>query len=347
MNPANAPLFLGCDWGTTSFRLQLVETDTLKTMAKVIEGEGILATFRAWTASGSSEQDRLDFYLATIHDRIAALERQTGLSLSGVPLIISGMASASVGMCDLAYRKLPLAVDGSDLEVMMLPASREFGHPFAIVSGACTDDDVMRGEETLLVGAFASRAVGEEEWLVILPGTHSKHVSVRLGRAVNFATYMTGEFFALLSQQSILTQTVEASGGLEQAKHRDDFVRGVREGANGNLLHDCFSIRTRHLLKQSSKSSNYYRLSGLLIGAELRVLLTHNCANIMLVSGATLQPLYATAIHALNPSIRLVSCDADDALLHGQRAIAWRSDLLPTGSTHTSPGNEKPFHVHP
>jgi 2-keto-3-deoxy-galactonokinase len=232
MSPPKTPLLLCCDWGTTSFRLQLVEADTLQIRAKTTEGEGILKTFRAWTASGRPEQDRLAFYLAAIHERIASLERDAGFPLSGVPLIISGMASASVGICDIAYRKLPLAVDGSDLEVLTMPASPEFPYPLAIVSGGCTDADVMRGEETLVVGALADHTVGDEAWLVILPGTHSKHVSIRQGRAVNVATYMTGEFFALLSQQSILAQTVEAGGGLEQAGLRDEFIRGVRDGAN-------------------------------------------------------------------------------------------------------------------
>ena len=328
MNSPKNPLLLCCDWGTTSFRLQLVEADTLRTKAKTTEGEGILKTFRAWTTSGQPESSRLAFYLTPLRDRIASFEHQTGQSLSGVPLILSGMASASVGMCDIAYRKLPLTVDGSNLEVVTMPASPEFPHPFAIVSGACTDADVMRGEETLLVGALANRAIGDEAWLVILPGTHSKHVSIRQGRAVNFATYMTGEFFALLSQHSILVQTVEADGSLEKADHRDSFIGGVRDGVNGNLLHDCFSIRARQLLGHASKSSNFHRLSGLLIGAELKEITAREPAGLWLVSGTELHPFYAAAIRALFPTLPITSCDADEALLRGQRTIALRVGLL-------------------
>lgn len=336
MNPPKTPLLLCCDWGTTTFRLHLVEAGTLQTRAKTTEGEGILKTFRAWTASGRPAQDRLAFYLAAIHDRIASLEREAGFPLSGVPLIISGMASASVGICDLAYRKLPLAVDGSDLEAVTISPSPEFPYPLAIVSGACTDADVMRGEETLLVGALADRAIGEEAWLVVLPGTHSKHVSIWQGRAVNVATYMTGEFFALLSQQSILAQTVEAGGGLEQAGHRDEFIHGVRDGAAGNLLHDCFSIRARHLLGHASKSSNFHRLSGLLIGAELKEITTRRPAGLLLVSGPELQPFYAAATSALFPTLPIMSCDSNDALLRGQRTIALRVGLLQNISEQSS-----------
>lgn len=329
MSSTKARTLLCCDWGTTSFRLRLVEADTLKTMAQTTEGDGILTTFRAWTASRRPDQARLAFYLAALQHHIASLERQAGLPLSGVPLVVAGMASASVGMIHLPYKKLPLAVDGSDLEILALAASNEFNHPLAIVSGACTGDDVLRGEETLVVGALANRLDGADEWLVVVPGTHSKHVTVRHRRAVTFATYMTGEFFALLSQQSILSQTMAAGVGLDQADQRDSFIRGVSDGARGNLLHDCFSIRYRHLLGQATPLSNYYRLSGLLIGAELNELGTRKPPAIMLVSGAELLPFYDTALRALWPTVRVACCDADDALLRGQRIIAMRAGLLP------------------
>jgi 2-dehydro-3-deoxygalactonokinase len=132
----------------------------------------------------------------------------------------------------------------------------------------------------------------------------------------------------LLSQHSILAQTVGADGSLEQADHRDSFIGGVRDGANGNLLHDCFSIRARHLLGHASKSSNFHRLSGLLIGAELKEITTREPAGLWLVSGTELQPFYAAAIRALFPTLPITSCDADEALLHGQRTIALRVGLL-------------------
>lgn len=320
-------LFLSCDWGTTSFRLHLVRTETREILATTTEGQGVLATFEAWVAAGRDPAGRFAFYLGVIRTGVAQLERRTGRALAGVPLIASGMASASTGMVMLPYQPLPLAIDASNLGVKLVPATADFPHPLLIVSGACTDDDVMRGEETLLVGALAGRPAGPE-LVVVQPGTHSKHIRVQGGRAVGFATYMTGEFFALLSQRSILAQSVDSSARLTDAADRAGFLGGVRDGARGDLLHECFTLRSRDLLTQASKTANFLRLSGLLIGAELRPLLARPPAEVVLVCGPELTPLYRLAFEELAATMPLTLCAADDALLRGQAAVARQAHLL-------------------
>jgi 2-dehydro-3-deoxygalactonokinase len=59
----------------------------------------------------------------------------------------------------------------------------------------------MRGEETQLVGAIRR---DERQVLAVLPGTHSKWAIVDNGRLVEFATFMTGELYAVLLGHSIL-----------------------------------------------------------------------------------------------------------------------------------------------
>lgn len=328
MDTSRSNWLLCCDWGTTSLRLQLVEADTLKTRAKTSDGEGILATYRRWTASGQPASERLFFYLAVLRDCIHALESQGGSSLSGVPLVVSGMASSSIGMSPLPYRPLPLALDGSNLQWTVLPTSDDFLHPLLLVSGVSAKADVMRGEETLLVGALADNPLKDQAAVVVLPGTHSKHVSIRNEQVEDFATYMTGEFFALLSQYSILADTVDSGGGLDVLENRESFADGVRDGAASNLLRECFSIRARHLLGTAIKNANYHRLSGLLIGAELGDLVKRKPEAVMLLSSPHLQLPYQLALHVLSPGTRLVNSDADAALLRGQRAAAAHAGLL-------------------
>ena len=62
--------------------------------------------------------------------------------------------------------------------------------------------DVMRGEETQILGALS--ASGRADGLFVLPGTHSKWTRVEAGRIVGFATFMTGEVFAALKDHSLL-----------------------------------------------------------------------------------------------------------------------------------------------
>lgn len=60
--------------------------------------------------------------------------------------------------------------------------------------------DVMRGEETALIGQIAA---GVADGLFILSGTHSKWVRVESGSIIIFQTCMTGEALAVLHRHSI------------------------------------------------------------------------------------------------------------------------------------------------
>jgi 2-dehydro-3-deoxygalactonokinase len=45
---------------------------------------------------------------------------KTGIDLIGVPVILSGMASSTIGMVDMPYKQIPIKLDGSDLEIKVL-----------------------------------------------------------------------------------------------------------------------------------------------------------------------------------------------------------------------------------
>jgi 2-dehydro-3-deoxygalactonokinase len=67
---------------------------------------------------------------------------------------------------------------------------------------AAGEVDVMRGEETQLLGAMrlleagAAGSAHAADGHYVLPGTHGKWVRLHAGRVVELRTYMTGELFA-------------------------------------------------------------------------------------------------------------------------------------------------------
>jgi 2-dehydro-3-deoxygalactonokinase len=84
--------------------------------------------------------------------------------------------------------------------------------------------DVMRGEETQIAGALALRPDLAAGARLVLPGTHSKWARVADGRIETFVTFMTGELFALLRDDSILGRAAEPAAG---AGGEAAFQRGV------------------------------------------------------------------------------------------------------------------------
>jgi 2-dehydro-3-deoxygalactonokinase len=310
--------FLSCDWGTTSFRLRWVDTvklhfDTIETNDK---GIGIM--FDRWQQSGAGDRDRFGFYFEVIADQIRKLEDRLKQSLSKAPLVISGMASSSIGMLELDYRSVPFSASGAGFDAMRIRAHENIQHDVIVIPGIRSDNDAARGQETQLIGCDHDP---EETRIFIFPGTHSKHIWVEKSEVTGIRTYMTGEFFELLSSKSILSHSIEKGQGFENGNNRQAFENGVSEGMRSNILNAAFAVRTNDLFKKLSKERNYYFLSGLLIGAELSGLINERDKGITLVASPGMMELYLDALHVVMSgsamhSLRLQK--ADEALVRGQ-----------------------------
>jgi len=312
--------FLSCDWGTSSFRLKLVSTE-LETLAEVSTDNGILRSFELWKQKKLPEENRVSFYCNLIDHQIKRIEQQQAISLDNVPLIISGMASSNIGMLELPYKMLPFWTDGSDLQFQNIKATDQFEHDVLLISGVCTDNDVMRGEETILVGCDDDSPNGR---VYILPGTHSKHVFIMNGVAIACKTYMTGEFFELLSKKSILSESLVAGDDLFSANNLQSFEKGIRLGIDLNLLNSSFLARTNILFDKLTKQENYYFLSGILIGTELKELINPNVENVCVVGNASQLIYYEEAFKQLNKMSGIImplQIDADKAIVKGQLKI--------------------------
>ncbi|HEX6846107.1 MAG TPA: 2-dehydro-3-deoxygalactonokinase [Chitinophagaceae bacterium] len=309
--------FLSCDWGVSTFRLRYVQTSKLEFDSVENPDKGIAATFGRWHQSGKAEEKRFPFYRDVIADHIILLEHKLKTSLKGASVVVSGMASSSIGMIELPYKKVPFKEDGSDLQVMKIKRSTDFEHDILIISGAKTNDDVMRGEETQLAGCHDTNG---KKKLYIFPGTHSKHVLVKKHSAVTFKTYMTGEFFELLSKKSILSSSLRAGEGFSGI-NKKAFARGVMEAQRSTILHSSFLVRTNQLIKKWEAGKNYYYLSGLLIGAELTECAANKNASITLVASGELRQLYLSAMKTLGLKENLRSVDSTLALIQGQLMI--------------------------
>jgi len=313
--------FISCDWGTSSFRIRLIDASSLAILAERSTEKGIASVYKLWDRHGEGERSRPLFYQAILAEEIEMMEREAGLLLKGTDLILSGMASSSLGMLEMPYKRLPFSTDGSDLLVKTFPATTLFPYELTLISGASTEDDVMRGEETQLVGCEGDLS---EEQLFIFPGTHSKHILVKENKAIGLRTYMTGEFFELLSKKSILADSVDpgapdANKGLLGSGSLQRFGDGVIDGAYGNLLHSAFMVRTHRLLGTMTKEENYFYLSGLLIGTELGEL-AGSRKPLTIVSNEVLKNYYETAFRKLGlTGIRFQ--DAAVAAIRGQRKI--------------------------
>jgi 2-dehydro-3-deoxygalactonokinase len=235
--------FIALDWGTSSFRAYEVD-GAGKVLNQVSAPGGILAV-----------KDQK--FEETLESHIGAWDK-------ALPIVASGMITSRQGWVECAYAQCPAGA--SDLAKSLhvhTTASRRKVH---FITGLhykspSIGHDVIRGEETQVVGSLASGARH-----FVTPGTHSKWIEVEGQNVVSFATYMTGESFALYSQHSILGRLMSGDGADAAA-----FKRGVEQAFAdpAGLLHALFSVRTLGLFKDVAAEALHDYLSGLLIGTEV------------------------------------------------------------------------------
>lgn len=233
---------IALDWGTSSFRAYLLGADG-SVLQRRSAASGIL----------SVQDGRFD----------AAMEAVIGDWPASLPVIASGMITSRQGWVEVPYVVCPADVTG--LAAGLASRTSERGRALHFVPGmSCRSadgvPDVMRGEEVQVFGASAG---GRE--LFVAPGTHSKWIDCDSGAITGFASYMTGEVYAVLRQHSILGRLMT-----EVMEDEAAFLRGAKAGLQDpqGLLHKLFSARTLGLFGEIKESSLASYLSGLLVGAE-------------------------------------------------------------------------------
>ncbi len=239
--------FILVDWGTTRVRAYLVDGETI--VDRVAADEGVSALSKGQHAG--------------VFRRLCGpwLERAPDL-----PVALVGMVGSREGWIEAPYAVCPAAP--ADVARAMIAVDLGEGRTGHIVPGLRCEPapgavDVMRGEETLAFGA------GIDDGLICHVGTHPKWVEMRDRRLHRFATYLTGEMYALMRHHSMVgrpaTDPEDPAGfdlGLEAAE---------RNGGTGRvgLLHLLFGARAATVSGRLPPAALGPYISGLLTGDEI------------------------------------------------------------------------------
>ena len=190
MNQPVRPDWIAVDWGTSNLRAWAMS-----------DGGDVLATARSEDGMGSLAVDQFESAL------LNTIEPWLGDSTINV--VASGMVGAMQGWMNAPYSSTPCTplspdfarppVNRSHLQVHIVPG---------ISQG--TPADVMRGEETQIAGFLAGQP--DFDGVICLPGTHTKWVHISAGEIVSFQTFMSGELFSVIAQNTVLRHSIAANG---------------------------------------------------------------------------------------------------------------------------------------
>lgn len=223
-----------------------------------------------------------------------------------LPVLMAGMIGSDAGWQAVPYLDCPTAIDAPGRQLCAVAEG------VWIIPGLKIEQDgdfnVMRGEETQLLGAWQLMPAE----CYVMPGTHCKWVQVQNGVVRQFATAMTGELHHLLLNHSLLGQQLPA-----QFPDEASFALGIEKGLNQPaLLSGLFSARAARVLGALAATSVSDYLSGLLIGAEVATFSErYRASRVVLVGEHSLNARYQQAMAARGLAVSC--CSGEAAFLSG------------------------------
>lgn len=290
------------DWGTSRFRMWIVDAQG-DVLAERRSDQGI-------------SRCRTGEFGSILEQHLEALGAPQTL-----PVMICGMAGSRQGWVEAPYETVPTALPRIAERAVRVDEARRH---VRIIPGIALRDsevaDVMRGEETLLLGAFGSR---EGVLTACVPGTHSKWVSIRDATVERFTTFMTGDLYSAIREHTILAHSASGDdSGHDEAAFRAAVLQATETPANLTGL--LFNVRGRELLGYGKAGASASALSGLLIGTEIAAAMAtdYRTDRVHLVASGTLRARYEAALHIAG--IAIDATDSDAAVIAGLHDAATR-----------------------
>ena len=238
--------WIAADWGTTHMRAWAIDE----------QGE-VLAYSESNEGMKDLQQNEFEPVLLRLIENWLDNKKIT-------PVMACGMVGARQGWVETPYLKTPcVPIDKTQLTVATTKDTRI---QVNLVPGVMQHKpaDIMRGEETQIAGFIKENP--SFNGIVCLPGTHTKWVNVKAGQIENFRTFMTGELFGVISNNTLIKHSIE-SDGWDQASFENGVIKGFDNP--GLISSDLFSLRSESIVNDLDSNSARSILSGLLLGVEL------------------------------------------------------------------------------
>ena len=260
--------YICIDGGTTNTRINLVCDK------KVIDS-------MKFNIGARSSIDNKPLYRTTIRDGITEILARNAMNKSDIVRILaSGMITCEFGLVELPHVLAPAGIVELHAAMHEVVLDDISDIPFVFMRGVkiAPDSleiaDMMRGEETELMGLYS------EEGVYILPGSHSKIIKIDAeGKIVDFTTMLTGEMFGALSQNTILKDAVVLA---DFEVEKDSLMQGYNYCLNNGINEALFKVRILKNIFKKGPAEIYNFYMGVILCDEVQYVLAQNPPKIVI-----------------------------------------------------------------
>ncbi len=193
--------YLTIDGGTTNTRLILMED--------------LHCVDRVKIPAGAGNTDRASM-IRILRENITEMLARHSLQTEDITAILaSGMITSEKGLCEVPHTAAPAGAAELHAHMHSVNIPELSPLPITFISGVRMmgdtpeTADIMRGEETELIGLQQQIQTGKKDTVFVLPGSHSKIIRVEDGRIVDFSTMLTGELMAAVAHDTILKDALD------------------------------------------------------------------------------------------------------------------------------------------
>lgn len=217
-----------------------------------------------------------------LRDTITAALADAKLERADIGRVLaSGMITSNVGLCEIPH--VPAAAGVDDLAKAMREALVEtvWHQPIWFVPGVrnkvdhiglhnCEAMDMMRGEETESF-ALVERLEIDEPTVIVLPGSHSKFVSIDDKQRIDgCVTTLAGELLHVISHDTILAGSLKE--GFAKRIDLEMLLAGAASAKKIGLGRACFSVRILDQFAVYDANARANFLLGAVLGSDLLTL---------------------------------------------------------------------------
>ncbi len=232
-----------------------------------------------------------------------------------IDILCCGMIGSKQGWKDSGYFSVPFTPEfykklvfvktkNKKLNIYIVPGLKQSNPP-----------DVMRGEETQSLGII--KKYNNFDGVICFTGTHSKWVQIVGNEIISFETFLTGELFQIISEHSILKQSISTKKiDINLAKEYALIAFSDPHKFSKNL----FELRAKNLIDNLNSSEILSCLSGLIIGLEIAGSRKYWLGNeVILVGSSPMVDIYKLILNKQNIATSIQ--DSKDISLIGLKDI--------------------------
>ncbi|MBQ7336569.1 MAG: 2-dehydro-3-deoxygalactonokinase [Clostridia bacterium] len=292
--------YITVDGGTSNTRVMLVQNGQIEDIVRI--PFGARAGIENATALRTAIRDGISELLVRHKLKEADIER----------ILASGMITSEFGLCNLPHICAPAGIAELHAQLHEVVLEDISPIPFVFIRGVKTvgtsvaDTDMMRGEETELMGVIDE---GGEKSLYVLPGSHSKLIETDAsGKILRFSTMLTGEMIGALATDTILKDAVDLSIRTYDAQM---LLAGCRYAMENGLNEALFKVRILKNLFQKDAMESYSFFLGAVLSAEIKIILASPIRRVVIGGKSQIKRATAELVQALSDKETVTVSDTD------------------------------------